>query len=168
MSCIENVLLTTTDRRLTGIVSSTLLRPLMLRRERQRWRNAAAALDRVGLLERAEESAANLSYGQQRLLELARVIAGAPSVVLLDEPSAGLNVAETDLLAGHLRQLRQEGMSLLVIDHKIDFIDQLVDRVIVLELGHLVAEGDPQTIWDDPRVQNAYLGMVHDDDTTVA
>lgn len=164
MSCIENVLLTTTDRKYTGIVSSVVLRPLMLRHERERWRHAAAALDRVGLLDRAEESAANLSYGQQRLLEVARAIAGDPKVIMLDEPSAGLNAAETEVLAGHLRRLRQDGISLLVIDHKIDFITTLVDRVIVFELGNLVAEGDPRTIWQDHRVQNAYLGVADDDE----
>lgn len=159
LSCIDNVLLSTTDRSLTGIVSAIALRPLMLRRERARWRHAARALDRVGLLHLAEAPAGSLSYGGQRMLELARVIAGNPSVVLLDEPSAGLNDHETDLLAGHLRLLRQEGVSLLVVDHKIDFISALCDRVIVLELGRLVAEGDPVGIWDDERVQNAYLGV---------
>ena len=163
MSCIENVLLTTTDRKFTGILSSVVLRPLMLKRERERWRHAAAALDRVGLLDRAEESAANLSYGQQRLLELARTLAGDPTVVMLDEPSAGLNAAETEILAGHLRRMRHDGISLLVIDHKIDFITTLVDRVVVLELGNLVAEGDPQGIWQDHRVQNAYLGVADDE-----
>ena len=104
MSCIENVLLTTTDRKYTGILSSIVLRPLMLKHEHARWRHAAAALDRVGLLDRAEESAAKLSYGQQRLLEVARAIAGEPKVIMLDEPSAGLNAAETEVLAGHLRR----------------------------------------------------------------
>jgi ABC-type branched-subunit amino acid transport system ATPase component len=163
LSCIENVLLTTTDRKFTGILSSIVLRPVMLKRERERWRHAAAALDRVGLLDRAEESAANLSYGQQRLLELARTLAGNPTVVMLDEPSAGLNAAETEILAGHLRRMRADGISLLVIDHKIDFITSLVDRVVVLELGNLVAEGDPQSIWQDHRVQNAYLGVADDE-----
>jgi branched-chain amino acid transport system permease protein len=159
LSCIDNVLLSTTDRSLTGVLSSIVLRPLMLRREKVRWRHAAEALDRVGLLDLAEEPAGSLSYGGQRMLELARVIAGDPKVVLLDEPSAGLNDAETELLAGHLRLLRQEGVSLLVVDHKIDFISTLCDRVIVLELGRLVAEGDPHGIWEDERVQNAYLGV---------
>ena len=159
LSCIENVLLTSTDRRFTGILSSIVLRPLMLKHERNRWRHAAAALDRVGLLDRAEDSAANLSYGQQRLLELARTLAGDPKIVLFDEPSAGLNATETDVLAGHLRRMREDGISLLVIDHKIDFITTLVDRVVVLELGDLVAEGDPLSIWQDPKVQNAYLGV---------
>ena len=163
MSCIENVLLTTTDRKYTGILSSIVLRPLMLKHERARWRHAAEALDRVGLLDRAEESAANLTYGQQRLLEVARAIAGDPKIVMLDEPSAGLNATETEVLASHLRRMREDGISLLVIDHKIDFITTLVDRVIVLELGSLVAEGDPRTIWQDQRVQNAYLGVADDE-----
>jgi ABC-type branched-subunit amino acid transport system ATPase component/ABC-type branched-subunit amino acid transport system permease subunit len=164
LSCLENVLLTTTDRRFTGVLASVVLRPLMLQHERRRWRDAAAALDRVGLLERAEEPAANLSYGQQRLLELARTIAGRPEVVMLDEPSAGLNAAETEVLAAHLHSLRADGVSLLVIDHKIDFLSSLCDRVVVLEIGHLIAEGDPDTIWNDERVQNAYLGVVEGED----
>jgi branched-chain amino acid transport system permease protein len=159
LSCIDNVLLSTTDRRLTGIAASIVLRPLVLRRERARWRKAGEALDRVGLLDVAEQPAGALSYGGQRLLELARVIAGDPEVVLLDEPSAGLNDRETEVLAAHLRVLRQEGVSLLVVDHKIDFISNLCDRVVVLELGRLVAEGDPHGIWQDERVQNAYLGV---------
>ena len=80
-------------------------------------------------------------------------------MVLLDEPSAGLNASETAVLAGHLRRLRRDGVTLLLIDHKIDFISSVCDRVIVLELGRLVAEGDPQSIWDDERVVNAYLGV---------
>jgi ABC-type branched-subunit amino acid transport system ATPase component/ABC-type branched-subunit amino acid transport system permease subunit len=162
LTCIENVLLTSPDRQYNGIVASTLLRPLMMRHERARWRHAAEALARVGLLDRAEDSAATLSYGQQRLLELARTIAGDPSILLLDEPSAGLNAAETETLASHLRSLRAEGMSLLVVDHKIDFISNLCDRVVVLELGRLVAEGDPRGIWDDERVVNAYLGVAEE------
>jgi ABC-type branched-subunit amino acid transport system ATPase component/ABC-type branched-subunit amino acid transport system permease subunit len=162
LTCIENVLLGSPDRRYTGIFSSTILRPAMIRHERARWQRAAEALARVGLLDRAEESAATLSYGQQRLLELARTIAGEPEIILLDEPSAGLNAAETEILAGHLKRLRAEGTSLLVVDHKIDFISNLCDRVVVLELGRLVAEGDPLAIWDDERVVNAYLGVAEE------
>jgi branched-chain amino acid transport system permease protein len=162
LACIDNVLLTTTDRRLTGVVSATVLRPLMLRREHERWRKAAEALERVGLLDVAEAPAGSLSYGAQRMLELARVIAGDPSVILLDEPSAGLNEHETAMLAQQLRFLRIQGVSLLVVDHKIDFISSLCDRVVVLELGRVVAEGDPHGIWEDERVQNAYLGVTAD------
>jgi ABC-type branched-subunit amino acid transport system ATPase component len=83
--------------------------------------------------------------------------------LLLDEPSAGLNAVETELLTAHIKRLRAKGMSIVVVDHKIDFIASLCDRVMVLELGRLVAIGDPRTIWDDEHVVNAYLGAVDED-----
>ena len=93
-----------------------------LRRERARWAIAVDALTRVGLGDLAEQPAGRLTYGQRRLLELARAIAADPRVLLLDEPSAGLDASETETLAGYLVDLRDEGVSLLVIDHKLDFI----------------------------------------------
>ena len=80
-------------------------------------------------------------------------------MLLLDEPSAGLDLGETQRLAGYLRDLRAEGVSLLVIDHKLDFIISLCDRVAVMELGHLVAVGDAATVFEDQRVVDAYLGV---------
>jgi ABC-type branched-subunit amino acid transport system ATPase component/ABC-type branched-subunit amino acid transport system permease subunit len=159
LSCIEDVLISTSDRRHTGIVASWFLRPAVLRRERQRWGVAMDALTRVGLAEFAESPAGRLTYGQRRLLELARAIAGQPHVLLLDEPSAGLDASETEQLTGYLRALRDEGVSLLVIDHKLDFITGMCDRVAVLELGHLVAVGDAATVFEDRRVVDAYLGV---------
>jgi ABC-type branched-subunit amino acid transport system ATPase component len=113
----------------------------------------------VGLGDRAEQPAGRLTYGQRRLLELARAIAAQPRVLLLDEPSAGLDNAETERLSGYLTDLRDEGVSLLVIDHKLDFITQLCDRVAVLEQGRLVAVGDAARVFEDPRVIDAYLGV---------
>ena len=159
LSCIEDVLISTSDRKLTGITASWFLRPWTLRRERVRWGTAATALSRVGLGPLAEEPAGRLTYGQRRLLELARSIAAQPRVLLLDEPSAGLDLGETQRLAGYLRDLRAEGVSLLVIDHKLDFIISLCDRVAVMELGHLVAVGDAATVFEDQRVVDAYLGV---------
>jgi ABC-type branched-subunit amino acid transport system ATPase component len=159
LSCIEDVLVSTADQKYSGILASWFLRPLMLRKERERWAIAIDALQRVGLGELAEEPAGRLTYGQRRLLELARSIAGQPKVLLLDEPSAGLDVSETEALSGYLHDLRAEGVSLLVIDHKLDFITGLCDRVAVLELGHLVAVGDAQTVFEDQRVVDAYLGV---------
>jgi ABC-type branched-subunit amino acid transport system ATPase component/ABC-type branched-subunit amino acid transport system permease subunit len=159
VSCIEDVLLSTSDRRLTGIAAAWLLRPCMLRHERTRWRRANAALERVGLADLAEEPTARLAYGQRRLLELARVIAAEPSIVLLDEPSAGLNVAETELLARHLERVRADGITILLVDHKLDFVTGLCDRVAVLELGRLVAVGPADEVFSDERVVDAYLGV---------
>ena len=163
LSCIEDVLLSTPDRALTGLTSAFLARPWMMQRERARWARAADALARVGLLHLAEQPAARLSYGQRRLLELARGIAGAPRVLLLDEPSAGLDASETEQLAGYLRQLRDDGVALLVVDHKLDFITSLCERVAVLELGRLVAVGAADEVFRDQRVVDAYLGVAEID-----
>ena len=159
LSCIEDVLISSSDRRFTGVMAAWFLRPLVLRHERARWAVAVDALTRVGLGHLAELPAGRLTYGQRRLLELARAIAADPRVLLLDEPSAGLDASETEALAGYLVDLRDEGVSLLVIDHKLDFITQLCDRIAVLEQGRLVAVGDATTVFEDQRVIDAYLGV---------
>jgi ABC-type branched-subunit amino acid transport system ATPase component/ABC-type branched-subunit amino acid transport system permease subunit len=159
LTCIEDVLLSTPDRRLTGITPACLERPAVVRRDRARWEAAAHALDRVGLTALAEEPTARLSYGQRRLLELARAINAEPQILLLDEPSAGLDSAETEQLVAHLRRLQREHVSLLLVDHKLDFITSLCDRVAVLELGRLVAVGPAATVFEDHRVVDAYLGV---------
>ena len=125
---------------------------------------AVDALTRVGLGDLAEQPAGRLTYGQRRLLELARAIAGATA-----RPPARRAVgrsrrrSETEQLSGYLEDLRDEGVSLLVIDHKLDFITGLCDRVAVLELGHLVAVGDAATVFEDQRVVDAYLGVAEVD-----
>ncbi|MBX6389507.1 MAG: ATP-binding cassette domain-containing protein [Frankia sp.] len=158
LSCLENVLLACEDTRSSGLFAAWLARPLMWRRERERWRVAAAAMERVGLSGLDDLPAGALTYGQQRLLELARALAGRPRALLLDEPSAGLNDAETEQLAGLIRELRGDGLAIVVIDHKIDFIDSICDVVGVLELGRMVASGPPGEVWRDPKVVSAYLG----------
>ena len=159
LTCIEDVLLSTADRSLTGITPACLARLAVVRRDRARWDAAVRALERVGLVELAEEPAARLSYGQRRLLELARAINARPEILLLDEPSAGLDSAETDQLVEHLRRLQSEGVSMLLVDHKLDFITSLCDRVAVLELGRFVAVGPAATVFEDQRVVDAYLGV---------
>jgi ABC-type branched-subunit amino acid transport system ATPase component/ABC-type branched-subunit amino acid transport system permease subunit len=159
LTCIDDVLLSTSDRTFTGITPALLGRIAVLRRDRARWETAARALERVGLIELAEEPATRLSYGQRRLLELARAINGQPQILLLDEPSAGLDSSETDQLAAHLRGLQRRGVSMLLVDHKLDFITSLCDRVAVLELGRLVAVGPSATVFEDHRVVDAYLGV---------
>lgn len=158
LSCIENVLLTAVDRDVTGVLAAWFRRPAMWKHERERWRRAAAALDRVGLGALAEQPAALLPYGQRRLLEVAAVIAAEPRIILLDEPAAGLNAAETEQLAALLLSLREEGRDILVVEHKIDFINALCDRVTVLQLGQVVTVGPPAQVWQDERVMDAYLG----------
>ncbi len=158
LTCLENVMLSSGDRQLTGLTAALTRRPAMRRNERARALNATAALERVRLADLRNTAASLLTYGQQRLLELARAIAGDPSVLLLDEPSAGLNAAETDFLGEVLDELHSSGVSMIVIDHKIHFLDQLSDRIVVLQLGRVIAEGPPADIWNDQSVVDAYLG----------
>ncbi len=159
---LENVLVSSRDRTAAGLSGSWLLRPRMWRHERARWHSAHAALERVGLREFADEPASTMSYGNQRLIEISRALVASPSVLMLDEPSAGLNDAETTNLGDLIHALRTDGLGILLVDHKIDFIDRLCDRVIVLELGSKIAEGSPEQVWADPRVMDAYLGTVDD------
>ena len=136
----------------------------VLRRERARWAIAVDALARVGLGDLAEQPAGRLTYGQRRLLELARAIAAQTA-----RPDARRavgrprRVGDRDSSRGTSVDLRDEGVSLLVIDHKLDFITSLCDRVAVLELGHLVAVGDAATVFADQRVVDAYLGVAEVD-----
>jgi ABC-type branched-subunit amino acid transport system ATPase component len=158
LSVLENALLACSDSSATGLSAAWLGRPLMWKRERARWQEAGAALERVGLSGCENLPASALPYGQQRLLELARALAARPRVLLLDEPSAGLNDAETQELARLCTGLRDDGLALIVIDHKIDFIDAICSEVGVLELGRLIAHGTPSHVWQDPHVVDAYLG----------
>jgi ABC-type branched-subunit amino acid transport system ATPase component len=158
LSCIDNVLLADGDRRLTGLMGAWFTRVAMWRHEHRRWEPAIDALELVGLAGAAERPASLLSYGQQRMLELARSIVGAPQVLLLDEPSAGLNAVETAELARILGVVRERGVSLVIVDHKIDFIDSLCDTIVVLQLGRVVASGPPAEVWQNPLVVEAYLG----------
>ncbi len=159
---LENVLISSRDQKAMGMWGSWAFRPGMWRHERRRWAAAHQALGQVGLSDAVDEMATSMSYGNQRLIELARAIVAVPKVLMLDEPSAGLNDLETANLAELITSLRGGGLGILLVDHKIDFIDRVCDRVAVLELGSKIAEGTPAEVWSDPRVMDAYLGTVSD------
>lgn len=158
LTCLEDVLLSTSDRKYTGIAAA-ILRPFAtLKHERARWAIAEDALEWVGLRHLADVKVAQLTYGQRRLLELARAIAGKTSTLLLDEPSAGLNASETEVLGEYLMKLHAAGVSILIVDHKVDFLNSICDRIAVLNVGNLITVGTPENVWDDSRVVDAYLG----------
>src|SRR5690606_15000908 len=146
------------DRRHDGLASAWLGRPWMLRTERARWRNAWSALERFGLTDHAHNSPSELSYGNMRRLEMSRVLASRPRVLLLDEPSAGLNDGETEELAGLLAELRADGLAMVLIDHKIRFLNEVCDRMVILDRGAVIARGTPDEVWAHDAVREAYLG----------
>jgi branched-chain amino acid transport system ATP-binding protein len=118
-----------------------------------------AILELVGLADVADQPVASLSLGHCRLVEIARAVATRPRLLMADEPSSGLDVAETAALSNVLRRIQSEhGTAVLLVEHDLDMVSQVVDRVQVLDFGHTIAAGSLQEVMEDPAVRRAYLG----------
>ena len=159
MSVLENVALGAHKRGGAGVLRAMLR--LDRRDERRLLAEAWKQLDRIGMTALANEPAGNLALGQQRLMEIARALCTDPALLLLDEPAAGLRLKEKQALGEVLSQLRAEGMSLLLVEHDMDFVMTLTDRIVVVEFGTKLTEGTPDAVREDPAVRAAYLGVEH-------
>jgi branched-chain amino acid transport system permease protein len=158
MSLIDNVVLGCYLRTTAGFLSGALR--IDRREEREARLEALQKLQRVGLADKANELAGDLPLGQQRLLEIARALAADPKLLILDEPAAGLRRLEKQSLAKLLRELRDGGLTIVLVEHDMEFVMNLVDRIVVMDFGVKLAEGLPAVIRADARVQEAYLGGV--------
>jgi branched-chain amino acid transport system permease protein len=159
MSVLENVALGAHKRGGAGVLRAMLR--LDRRDERRLLGEAWKQLQRIGMTALANEPAGNLALGQQRLMEIARALCTDPALLLLDEPAAGLRLKEKQALGDVLSQLRGEGMSLLLVEHDMDFVMTLTDRIVVVEFGTKLTEGTPDAVREDPAVRAAYLGVEH-------
>ncbi len=158
MTVLENVMVGRHLLTRAGFWGAGLRLQRMREEERHTQRRAYEVLARVGLDHRASELAENLSFGEQRLLELARAMATEPDLILLDEPVSGLNEAEKTAMVDILSQLRQQGINLLMVDHDMDLIMNISDEVMVLDRGQKIAEDTPREVQNNEEVIRAYLG----------
>lgn len=159
MTVLENVTIGRHPRSRFGFLSAGLRLPGMRREERQILESARSYLDFVGLRDEADLAAGALPLGKQKLLEIARGLATEPRLLLLDEPAGGLNMRETEELGELIQRIRETGVTIMLVEHDMNLIMEISDRILVLHYGNFLASGPPATIKDNPAVVEAYLGQ---------
>src|SRR5262245_55561406 len=161
LSVMESMRLGATGQRGESLLRA-MFAPMWRRQETANTERAVALLERFRLDAKAKDFAGSLSGGQRKLLEMARALMVNPELVMLDEPMAGVNPALKQSLLGHVKSLREDGMTVLFVEHDMDMVRDISDWVIVMAQGRIISEGPPDTVMGDQRVIDAYLGAHHD------